>query len=74
MPVALKRYLSELKTKRIMLHFDNDYVGKRAMDTLKIILPGYEVKSFPPPWGKDYNDYLKRENQRREQKREENCR
>lgn len=73
-PVALKRYLSERKTKRIMLHFDNDYAGKRAMNTLKIILPDYEVKSFPPPWGKDYNDYLKRKNQRWGQKREENCR
>ena len=73
-PVALKRYLSERKTARIMIHFDNDYPGRRAAETLIAILPEYEVKSFPPPRGKDYNDYLKMEVKRMEQKKEEVCR
>lgn len=73
-PVALKRYLSERKTETIMLHFDNDVPGKRAMETLKVILPQYEVKVFPPPKGKDYNDYLVMEMKRMEQKKGEVCR
>lgn len=73
-PVALKRYLSERETKRIMLHFDNDFAGKRAMETLKVILPQYEVKAFPPPKGKDYNAYLVMERKRLEQKKGEVCR
>ena len=73
-PVALKRYLSERETKKIMLHFDNDFAGKRAMQTLKVILPQYEVKAFLPPRGKDYNDYLVMEMKRLEQKEREVCR
>lgn len=73
-PVALKRYLSEKETTRIMLHFDNDFPGTGAADTLITILPEYEVKSFPPPRGKDYNDYLKMEVKRMEQKKGEVCR
>ena len=73
-PVALKRYLSERETKKIMLHFDNDFAGKRAMETLETILPQYEVKSFPPPKGKDYNDFLVMEMKRLEQKKGEVCR
>ena len=57
-PVALQRYLAERKTTKIMVHFDNDFAGRRAVETLKIILPEYEVKNYPPPTGKDYNDYL----------------
>lgn len=73
-PVALKRYLSERETKKIMLHFDNDFAGKRAMETLETILPQYEVKSFPPPKGKDYNDFLVLEMKRLEQRKGEICR
>ena len=73
-PVALKRYLSERETKKIMLHFDNDFAGKRAMETLETILPQYEVKSFPPPKGKDYNDFLVMEMKKLEQKKGEVCR
>lgn len=73
-PVALKRHLSERETKKIMLHFDNDVPGRRAMETLKVILPQYEVKAFPPPKGKDYNDYLVMERKRLEQKKGEVCR
>jgi hypothetical protein len=73
-PVALKRYLSERKTNRIMLHFDNDFPGRRAAEALITILPEYEVKSFPPPRGKDYNDYLVLQSRGREQKEREVCR
>lgn len=73
-PVALKRYLSERETTRIMIHFDNDYPGMRAAETLIAILPEYEVKSFPPPRGKDYNDYLVMERKKPEQKKGEVCR
>lgn len=73
-PAALKRYLSERETEKIMLHFDNDFAGKRAMETLETILPQYEVKSLPPPKGKDYNDYLVMEMKRLEQKKGEVCR
>lgn len=57
-PIALKRYLSERKTTKIMVHFDNDFAGRRAVETLKIILPEYEVIDYPPPKGKDFNVYL----------------
>ena len=57
-PVALKRYLAEHKTTKIMVYFDNDFAGRKAAETLKIILLEYEVKNYPPPKGKDYNDYL----------------
>lgn len=73
-PVALNWYLSERETTRIMIHFDNDYPGRRAAETLVTILPEYEVKSFPPPRGKDYNDYLKIVVKRMEQKKGEVCR
>lgn len=57
-PAALKRYLAEHKTTKIMVYFDNDFAGRKAAETLKIILLEYEVKNYPPPKGKDYNDYL----------------
>ncbi len=57
-PIALKKYLAERKTTKIMLHFDNDFAGRQAVKALKIILPEYEVINYPPPKGKDFNDYL----------------
>lgn len=40
-PIALKKYLSEKKTTKILVHFDNDYTGRMAVKTMKIILPEY---------------------------------
>lgn len=59
-PVALQNYLEDNKNiKKIYLHFDNDNVGRKATQALKIILPTkYEVIDSPPPYGKDYNDFL----------------
>lgn len=60
MPLALKRYLSEHSNIRfITLRLDNDATGGRAAKALVSMLSDrYEVSVQPPPYGKDYNDYL----------------
>ena len=60
MPLALKRYLSEHPDIRfITLRLDNDSTGGRASKALVSMLSDrYEVSVQPPPYGKDYNDYL----------------
>ena len=59
-PIALEKYLRlNPNIKRIILHFDNDIAGRKATETLKVILPErYEVVSDPPLQGKDFNDFL----------------
>lgn len=59
-PVALEKYLADHPhTTRIVTHFDNDEVGRKAAEALRIILPKkYEVVDEPPPYGKDFNDFL----------------
>lgn len=60
MPLALKRYLSENpEIHSIVLRLDNDATGGRAAKALVSMLSRrYEVSVQPPPYGKDYNDYL----------------
>ena len=60
MPLALKRYLSENpEIHSIVLRLDNDATGGRAAKALVSMLSGrYEISVQPPPYGKDYNDYL----------------
>ena len=60
MPLALKRYLSEHSEIRyITLRLDNDATGGRAAKAMVSMLSNhYEVSVQPPPYGKDYNDYL----------------
>lgn len=60
MPLALKRYLSEhSEIRNIILRLDNDATGGRAAKVLVSMLSDlYEVSVQPPPYGKDYNDYL----------------
>lgn len=60
MPLALKRYLSEhSEIRNITLRLDNDATGGRAAKALVSMLSNqYEVSVQPPPYGKDYNDYL----------------
>ena len=60
MPLAIKRYLSEYPNIRfITLRLDNDATGGRAAKALVSMLSDrYEVSVQPPPYGKDYNDYL----------------
>lgn len=59
-PITLEKYLKKnANIGRIILHFDNDIAGRRATETLKILLQDkYEVVSDPSPYGKDFNDFL----------------
>ena len=59
-PVALQKYLEEHPdTAKIITHFDNDRTGVLAAEAIKILLQGkYNVVDFPPPRGKDFNDFL----------------
>lgn len=60
-PLALNFYLNQHpKTKKIVLHLDNDIAGRRATIALQNAIPKqYEVINSPPPSGKDYNDFLR---------------
>ncbi len=60
MPLALKRYLAEYPgIQFINLRLDSDLTGGRAAKALVTMLSDqYEVSVQPPPYGKDYNDYL----------------
>ena len=59
-PAAVEGFLkSHPDIKRIVLHFDNDEVGRKATQALQIILSDrYEVIDSPPKFGKDFNDFL----------------
>lgn len=62
LPAALVRYLDEHPhIRKVVLRLDNDFTGRLASDTIKVLLPkkyAVEVDSKPPPQGKDYNDCL----------------
>ena len=59
-PAAVEGFLkSHPEIKRIVLHFDNDEVGRKATQALQIILSDrYEVIDSPPKFVKDFNDFL----------------
>lgn len=59
-PAALEKYLSSNSDiERVILHFDNDIAGRKAVAALKVILPEkYQVIDKPPRKGKDFNDFL----------------
>lgn len=59
-PAALSRFLkNHSNISQIILHLDNDNAGRIATKTLQTILPNeYEVIDSPPPYGKDFNDFL----------------
>ncbi len=59
-PVALQRYLEKHPdTNKIITHFDNDRTGVLAAEAIRILLQDkYKVVDFPPPRGKDFNDFL----------------
>ena len=61
-PIAIRRFLEKrTDIDTVVIHFDNDVPGKSAAATLSNTLKEkYNVKIMPPPWGKDYNDYLKK--------------
>ena len=60
LPKALVNYLNDHpETQKIYTHFDNDLAGTLATMTIKTLLrERVEVIDFPPPCGKDFNDYL----------------
>jgi hypothetical protein len=59
-PVVLQDYLGEHPlTKKIFVHFDNDSKGRQAAQVIVNKLSDkYDVVDFPPPAGKDFNDFL----------------
>lgn len=59
-PVTVAKFLKEHShIKRIVLHFDKDFAGRKATLGLKNALPSeYEVVDDPPIIGKDFNDFL----------------
>lgn len=59
-PIALQTVVAgDSKIEVLHLHFDNDYAGKIAASGIENALRGVvNVKNEPPPYGKDYNDYL----------------
>ena len=59
-PAALARTLKmHPEVKTIVLHLDNDRIGRLATKAISTVLPKqYQVKDVPPKQGKDYNDLL----------------
>lgn len=59
-PVALTTFLSaNPQITTIVLHLDNDKVGRLCTATLKELLQkDYKIVDDPPPVGKDFNDFL----------------
>ena len=59
-PSALEQYLSaHPQTGTIILHLDNDEVGRGAAEGIvKALGTKYRVINSPPPFGKDVNEYL----------------
>lgn len=59
-PIAISHYLkTHSNIKTILIHFDNDIVGKESAISLQYKLKdNFDVKIIPPPLGKDFNDYL----------------
>ena len=67
MPAALQAYLEQNRDVRTLtFHLDNDGIGRTATEQIMKPLDGqYELIDEPPKRGKDYNDYLLTEIQRR---------
>ena len=59
-PKALKNILDcQTNIRKVHLHFDNDYAGKEFANAFSILLrDDFEVINEPPPFAKDYNEYL----------------
>jgi hypothetical protein len=60
LPPALTRYLKDHpQIRRVHLHLDNDMAGRLATQAIMATLPKrYAATDEPPPFGKDYNEYL----------------
>jgi len=60
LPIALEN-ATQIQTQinTIALHLDNDYAGRSAANNISVQLrSNFAVRDEPPPYGKDYNDYL----------------
>lgn len=68
-PLAIQRYLeSNTNLKTICLHLDNDDIGRAAAEQITEALSDkYNVQDIPPPYGKDFNEYLQKEIQMRKE-------
>ena len=68
-PLALHKYLEDNpEAKTICLHLDNDEIGRAASrQIIEALSDRYEVLDIPPPYGKDFNEYLQKEIQMRKE-------
>ena len=59
-PIALSTFLEENPhIKTIVLHLDNDKVGRLCTAALtELLKKDYKIVDAPPPVGKDVNDFL----------------
>ncbi len=60
LPKALEQFLNDYpEISDIFLHLDNDAPGRNAVKSIKEQLKdSYRVRDYPPPSGKDFNDFL----------------
>ncbi len=60
LPKALEQFLKDYpEISDIFLHLDNDAPGRNAVKSIKEQLKdSYRVRDYPPPSGKDFNDFL----------------
>ena len=67
MPIALQSYLeSNQNAKTIAFHLDNDKIGRTATrQIMNALYEQYDLIDDPPKSGKDYNDYLNKEKEKR---------
>lgn len=75
-PMPLEYFLEKNPhVKRVHLHLDNDFAGQRGANAMQVVLgERYDVRYLPPPKGKDYNDYLILQKQRKVRNKNENRR
>ena len=68
-PKALEQFLKDYPDiSYINLHLDNDEPGRIAAKNIKEALGGrYKFRDNPPPFGKDFNDFLLHKNEKAKQ-------
>jgi len=73
-PIVLQGCLAEdEKIKNVYLHFDNDRAGRISTKGLSNVLSDHvNVIDAPPPFGKDFNDYLQAVNAKERNERRGN--
>ena len=59
-PKALSNVLdNQANIRKVHLHFDNDHAGREFANAFNVLLrDDFEVINEPPPFAKDYNEYL----------------